>query len=504
MLTLIAFGMRWWHLGRPHSFEFDETYYAKQAWSMLHYGYVRDYVDGANEKILDGQSTGIFKNSPEMIVHPEVGKWLIALGEKAFGMDPFGWRIASAVIGSLMVLLMVRFVRRVSGSTALGLLGGALLALDGLQLVLSRLALLDIFLAFFLLAGVHCVVADRQWFRNRLDDPGRRTASWGRIVLWRPWLLLAGVMFGLAIGTKWTAVYPLAAFGVLVWAWSSGARKSRGVRTAWLRSALVDGVPAFLHLVAVAAVVYVATWGGWLMHAKTYEENLGYNRYTQLADRPEWPTATEPDAQGLGEVVQSLRSLWYYHLDLYEFHTKGLDDATHTYASDPAGWLILNRPVGVDAQLDIKPGEQGCEAAEGDTCLRQVLLIGTPVLWWGSAVALLAGLALWIGARDWRFGVAVVGTLSTWLPWIPEADRPIFSFYMIAGLPFMVLGTTLLIGKLIGPSLEPTRRRTLGVILGGTFFMLVLLNFAWFWPIWTDGLITRQEWFQRIWFQRWI
>ena len=34
--------------------------------------------------------------SMNMIVHPEVGKWLIALGEKAFGMDPFGWRIDAA------------------------------------------------------------------------------------------------------------------------------------------------------------------------------------------------------------------------------------------------------------------------------------------------------------------------------------------------------------------------------------------------------------------------
>ena len=27
-------------------------------------------------------------------------------------------------------------------------------------------------------------------------------------------------------------------------------------------------------------------------------------------------------------------------------------------------------------------------------------------------------IALWIGNRDWRFGVAVVGTASTWLPWL--------------------------------------------------------------------------------------
>ena len=115
-----------------------------------------------------------------MVVHPDVGKWLIALGEKAFGMDPFGWRIAAAVVGALMVLVMCRFVRRVTGSTALGLVGGLLLSLDGLHLVLSRLALLDIFLAFFILCGVHCVVADRQWFRERLAAGADPPAASGR------------------------------------------------------------------------------------------------------------------------------------------------------------------------------------------------------------------------------------------------------------------------------------------------------------------------------------
>ena len=190
-----------------------------------------------------------------MVVHPEVGKWIIALGEKGFGMDPFGWRIAAAVVGSLMVLLMCRFVRRVTGSTALGLVGGLLLAMDGLQLVLSRLALLDIFLAFFILLGVHCVVADRQWFRARLAKGATRG-------LFRPWLLAAGVAFGLAVGTKWTAMFPLAAFGLLLTAWNYGARRAFGHPRALLKALLLDGPVAFASLVLVALVVYVASWSG--------------------------------------------------------------------------------------------------------------------------------------------------------------------------------------------------------------------------------------------------
>ena len=44
-------------LRTPREFEFDETYYAKDAWSLLHFGYVREYVGKANERILDGTVT---------------------------------------------------------------------------------------------------------------------------------------------------------------------------------------------------------------------------------------------------------------------------------------------------------------------------------------------------------------------------------------------------------------------------------------------------------------
>ncbi|MFN8196422.1 MAG: phospholipid carrier-dependent glycosyltransferase [Nocardioidaceae bacterium] len=535
-VALLALFLRLWHLGSPKTLLFDETYYAKDAWSLLHFGYVRSCVDGADKAIVAGKTTGQWGDGPSMIVHPDVGKWVIALGEKVFGMNAFGWRVSAAVVGSLMVLLMCRFVRRISGSTMLGVIGGLLLSLDGMQLVLSRMALLDIFVAFFMLLGVHLIVMDRDWFRRRLarrlarreterekDDPDGRRLRVGpvRALLFRPYLVLAGVSFGLAIGTKWDAAYPLAAFGLLAWLWSAGARRSFGVRWSVLKSAVVDGLPAFLQLVLVAFLVYVATWTGWLMHASEYEDHLSSSQYTKFVswdgtckgeqmrniesdNNAEWPTAKEPDAQGFGEVTQSLRSLFYYHQDVLTFHRYFLNCATHTYGSKPSGWLLVNRPVGADAQLDIKPGEQGCDAAPGSDCLRQVLIIGNPMLWWGSVIALIASAVFWVGTRDWRFGVAVVGTLVTWLPWLLYDDRPIFIFYAILCLPFLVLSTTLVIGKLLGSSNEPSGRRTAGVVVAGSFFVLVLVNFAWFWPIWTDRLLTHREWMERIWFERWI
>jgi dolichyl-phosphate-mannose-protein mannosyltransferase len=521
----LALFLRLWDLGTPKKFEFDETYYAKDAWSLVNHGYVRQYVDGANEKILDGTTTGIWKDDPSLIVHPEVGKWLIALGEKAFGMDPFGWRISAVVAGTLMVLVMCRLARRLTGSTLLGCVAGLLLTVDGLHFVLSRLALLDIFLALFMLLGVTCMVVDRDWHRDRMariqKEPVTDTASWGPVrgLLYRPWLLWSGLFWGLAVGTKWTALFPMAAFGVMVWVWSAGARRSFGVRSPLLRSAVVDGIPAFVSVVLLGAVVYTASWTGWLLHADEYEDaysSTQYTRYSGAGDCADgslsdpaptdarWGSVAGGDKEGLGELTQSLRSLANYHQDLYTFHSHFLSCSDHSYASQPSGWLLINKPVSVAVELDIEPGAQGCDAAVGSTCLRQVMLIGTPVIWWAGVGAALFALAMWAGARDWRFGVVVVGTASTWLPWLRYDDRPIFFFYAIATLPFLVLGLTLLIGKLIGSSRRPGPRRTTGIVVSGAFVVVAVLNFAWFWPVLTYDLISRGEWLDRIWFSRWI
>lgn len=544
-IFVLALGIRLWNLGSPWEFSFDETYYAKHAWSLQEHGYVRDFTDDADDTFLRGETDGVLEKDPELIAHPEVGKWLIAIGIRLFGMDPLGWRFCAAVAGALLVLVICRLVRRMTGSTLLGCVAGLLLCFDAMHFVLSRLALLDIFLALFITCGVACVVNDRFWVRARLArraqadgadgaDGGQPGAvrpwerGWGpvRALLWRPWLLTGGVMWGLAVGTKWTALYPLAAFGILVWVWSAGARRMFGVRRSLLRAAIVDGAPAFGYLVLVALATYILSWTGWLLHASEQEDAFANSTYRQTVepaatcdDEPtldpdrRWPTAQEPDASGLGEVTQSLRSLWYYHQDLYVFHTQALDCSEHTYQSDPRGWLVLNRPVGVHAENGIAPGETGemrgdrvetCDAAPGSTCLRQVLIIGTPVLWWTGAVALLFAALMWAGARDWRYGVAVVGALSTWVPWWFNDDRPIFLFYAMAILPFTVIALTLAMGKLVGTDTEATPRRTFGVILSGTVLVLVVVNFAWFYPILTADMLTRGEWLDRIWFSRWI
>ena len=219
-------------LGRPNALIFDETYYAKDAYSLLRFGYERSWPKDANTQILAG-NPDVLKDTSSFIVHPQLGKWLIALGEHFFGMTSVGWRVGPLIVGTLLVLVLTRLVRRVSRSTLIGGLAGLLLAFDGLSFVMSRVALLDIFLAFFLVAAVACLAADRDWFRNRLADHLERGQAdlggrFGPGLIVRPWRIAAGLCFGLALGSKWNALYVLAAFALLSLAWDVGARRLAG------------------------------------------------------------------------------------------------------------------------------------------------------------------------------------------------------------------------------------------------------------------------------------
>ena len=159
VITGVAFVIRLVNLGYPtNKLVFDETYYAKDGWTLWKFGYETNWPEGANDKILIGNASD-YLTTPEFVVHPPLGKWLIGLGEQWFGMNSFGWRFLPLIFGSLLVLFTIRLARRVTRSTLIGALAGVLLTLDGLAFVMSRIALLDVFEATFIVAAVSALAA---------------------------------------------------------------------------------------------------------------------------------------------------------------------------------------------------------------------------------------------------------------------------------------------------------------------------------------------------------
>ncbi len=512
IVCLLSGILQFWNITTPHDITFDETYYAKDAYSLLVRHYASNFVNDGNadngseaDKIINAGSTkGIFADGASEVVHPEVGKWMIAAGEWMFGMNPLGWRFSPALIGTLMVLVMCRLVRRLTGSTLLGCVAGVLLSLDGLHFVMSRIALLDIFLAFWLLCAVHCVVADRDWARARFarryeTSPQRGRLDFGPVrgFLLRPWRIAAGVCFGLACGTKWSAIFVVAGFGLLVWAWDSGMRRAAGVRWAPLKSLVVDAIPSLFSVVLVGLVVYICTWMAFLTHAQKFEDAFG-----QASDANDWTWSSVDDHpdNAIEGVAHDLDILWNYHKEIYMFHTGDyLASQYHPWQSSPGGWLLLSRPI----VFAVESGDQipNCPSTEG--CVREIVALGNPVLWWGGVGALFVGLGLWLSRRDWRFGIAIVGVLATWLPWFRYANRQIFFYYGVSIIPFTIIGVTLLLGRVLGRADAPYRRRLIGAISAATFVVAVAACFAYFYPVLSDHILPLDDWRQRIWLTYW-
>ncbi len=490
-ITMLAFAIRAVGIGYPNRVLFDETYYAKDAYTLLRLGYEGSWPENANDSIAAG-NVDVFTTDPSFIVHPQVGKWLIASGEYLFGMNSVGWRVPALIFGTLLVMVTIRLARRLSRSTMIGALAGFLLTVDGLHFVMSRLALLDIFQSFFLVAAVSCVVADRDFFRHRLAqhlESRELTSLDGKAGPWifRPWLLAAGVLFGLALGTKWNSIFVIASFGLLTVAWSVAARRLAGAgQRSWL-ALLADGIPAFISLVVLAAVVYVASWASWLATDGGYGRQWGEHN---------------PDHPWVRILGRPLASLLHYHQEIWDFHNGDyIKNASHVYAAHPAGWLVNARPIGIDAVNGIKPGTDGCVSS--DECLRVISATGTPTLWWFAAIALVVSLVWWIGGRDWRFGVPALAALSTYLPWFLYTERSLFFFYAITIIPFTCIGLALVLGLVLGKANDQQRRRT-GAIVAGTAVGLITANFAFIYPILTDALLTRTQWLARMWFGSWI
>lgn len=489
LVGVVAAVLRLVDLGRPDKIIFDETYYAKDAYSQLLFGYSRKFTEDANERILNGD-LDVFLNEPSFVVHPPVGKFIIGQGIDVFGMDPLGWRIAVALCGVATVVMLARIGRRLFRSTLLGCVAGLLLAVDGLSIVMSRTAVLDGILAMFIVAAFGCLLIDRDQMRAKYADWGESRLARGLtepgdgpLFWWRPWRLAAGIMLGLACGTKWSGLYAVAVFGLMTVLWEIGARRAAGLRSPVLNSLLRDGPVAFLTMVVTAAFVYVVSWWGWITSSD------GYHR--------QWATENAPSA--LGQLFPSwARSLWHYHSEMWRFH-RDLD-TPHDYMSKPWEWLYLGRPVSFDYEgYDL--GQAGCEA---ERCSQAALALGTPPLWWGACAALLVCLWWWFFRRDWRAGAILAGIIATWVPWLFFTDRTIFYFYAVAIVPFLVLAVTFVLGLIIGPPDASPRRRAVGVAIAGGYVLIVVAVAAWFYPIHVDQLISYDAWRARMWFSSWI
>lgn len=465
---------------------FDEKHYAPQAWQILTGGGVED------------------NPAYGLVVHPPIGKQLIAVGEWMFGYNGWGWRFSAALAGTILVLLVIRIVRRMARSTLVGAIAGILLIADGLTFVSSRIGMLDIFMGVLVTAAFGCLIVDRDEVRARIakaDYEGRIDASeWGPRLGVRWWRFGAGVLLGLSCGTKWSGMYFILAFGLMSVYFDVSARRAYGVRRPWVGTAVRDVGPALYSLVLIPLGVYLASYWAW------FASEDGVFRYSvgnQVGRDGPWSW-----------LPNALRSLWYYSGETLRFH-EGLTNSAgnhHPWESKPWTWSMGLRPM---LYYYADTGVTGCGQTQ---CVKAVMLIGTPAIWWIAFPVL--GWMLWrsVVRRDWRYAAVLTGYGAGLIPWFFTLDRQMYYFYAVPLAPFLVMGIALVCGDILGPARSvhiprspagtylpalPSERRSLGLLAVCIYLGLVIANFIWLWPILTALPITPGNWHDHLWLPSW-
>jgi dolichyl-phosphate-mannose-protein mannosyltransferase len=430
-ITLLGGALRLVRLSLPKGYIFDEVYYAKDACLYLGHTMAFCHSPGATE---------------QSYVHPELGKWIIAVGEAVFGYNSFGWRIMACLFGTGLVVVAFLIGRKLFGRWG-GAIAGLLAATDFLLIVQSRTSMLDIFLAFFVVLGFYFVVCDHQQVLRL------RAAGEGRLDL--RWRLAAGVAFGCAGAVKWSGLYALAGAGILLLVWHIGTaiRLRRAAEAAGLprRSpSPVGELDATLLAVGVPVVaIYLLSYVVW------------FNDH-------HW----------------SLTAFYNLQRQMYEFNIHL--HATHPYASRPWTWPIVKRPVAYYFQSH---PATGCAAPH--CSYTHILAFGNPGTWW-PAIAAVAYIAVQAFRR--KHGperLLLVAIAVQYLPWF-EFSRTSFLYYMTPVVPFTMLALT-------GALHDLARLGKFWAGAVGVYLVFACGGLLWFWyPVITGVTIPVAWWQQRM------
>jgi dolichyl-phosphate-mannose-protein mannosyltransferase len=362
-LWLFCLGLRFWGLERFNTLVFDEVYFAR---------YGHNYV--IQNRFFDS--------------HPPFGKYMIGLGIwLANGFHPFGYRWMNALIGSLIPLLVVAIAYQLSKRHGFALLAGLLTAADGLLLVESRYALINIHLMFWGLLGQLVFLLALQQLR------------------WR-WLglMIAAICLGLAVAVKWNSL------GFILGLYATWLG---GNFFYWLLPACRDLLrlqvllplqflrrlnPLYLiGLLPVAYSIYLLAW-------------LPHHFQNSRDGKP---------------------SFWELQSQMFNYH-KGIEADAHAYCSPWYEWPVMIRPVSYffqrTANLDQPVPVIGPPLPDRTTkFVYDVHAMGNPFLWWLGTLSIVAMSILlvwyfwrWLGRTDRGSETDLMPVLlnpvSLWLP----------------------------------------------------------------------------------------
>ena len=321
---------------------------------------------------------------PYEITHPPLGKAIISLGIRLFGMTPFGWRFMGTLFGVLMLPFLYLLFKRMCGYTAVAGAGTTVFAFDFMHFVQTRIATIDTYGVFFILLMYLCMFL---WLTEPPERKRRRLL----------WLALCGISFGLGAASKWVCIYAGAGLAViwLVYWVRRFQRERKAARDPFLLN--VGWCLVFFVLVP-CAIYYASYW--------SYAPSQGITGPFRLFNKGYFDL-----------VIDNQVYMWNYHSDLV---------ATHPYASKWYQWLVDARPILY--LLDYLPDGRTVSFAA----------FNNPLVAWGGLAAM-AGVG-WCAVRDRDMTAwfILIGYLANLLPWM-LVSRLTFAYHYFPCTLFLVL-----------------------------------------------------------------
>lgn len=271
LVCALSFSLRMYRLQVPETYYFDEVYHGFTAVE-----YAKGNIDAYNP----------WASAPEGVayewVHPPLAKVIMSWSVMLFGPTSWAWRLPSIFFGTAVIGLTGALAWVWFRNARLALLASTFLALDGLMLVMSRLAMNDVFFLTFLLLTL--IAYFRSW---QVAQPGK-------------WWIIMGLSLGAALSSKWTTVYVLPVLGAdILWRW----RQANQLKWPPL-------IPLTLSLVVMPPAVYL------LSHFQYFGWGYTWQDFVRLQQQIWWYhtqlEATHPYQSIPLQWIFDVRPVWFY------------------------------------------------------------------------------------------------------------------------------------------------------------------------------------------------
>lgn len=414
--------------------------------------------------------------------HPPLGKLAIAAGIKIFGNSPFGWRVGSALVGTLGILILYLLAKRLWSSEVLAVLAAGLFALDGLWLVQSRIAMLDVYAITFMLAGIWLLIEDRA-----RTSPTHRGRRW--------WRIASGAAFGLAFASKMTVVPFLLTAIVLALLWETArlakdpafrflhqnrrrakgpSRIERAERRRYATALGKQGAAIAGTFLLLPWVLYVLTFVPWAGARATHMLDPCEGRSRRVVSA--WLCNQQvmlgwnisvPDTVEGKPAHESLTEAWSWPW--------AGRPVTHFAKSERSGPARSQAPR---PQQSVSPSSQ---ASESPPRVAGVVGVPNPVVWFPAFLVAIPALAWWaIRRKDMTAALIVALFAIGYLPYLMGGlmGHAVYFYHASVILPFLVLASVHVFHRL-------TERSGKAKTLAVGYAAAVVVAFAYFYPVLT-------------------